>query len=130
MEILFTQHTETVLQFSTPVFLKLVASLEEGIKSEDLSLSSQACSALDHVCTFYYTKIKKNDSNAQLLTKHLQQAPNLFPRILAQLFNMILFEECGNQWSVSRTMLSLIVINPKVISCFMYLITNCSFMKS
>lgn len=35
-------------------------------------------------------------------------------KILKALFEIILFEDCGNQWSLSRPMLSLIVINEKV----------------
>lgn len=117
MENLFQNHIETILQFPSPMFLKLVQSLEDGIKSDELSLSSQICGALDSLCTFYYERAKKNDQNAQLLQKHLQNS-NLFPRILAQLFNIVIFEECGNQWSISRTMLSLIVINPSVCTSF------------
>ncbi len=30
------------------------------------------------------------------------------------LFEVILFEECGNQWSLSRPMLSLILINEQI----------------
>jgi exportin-7 len=112
LEILFSNHTEMIVSVETPIFLKLLASLEEGIKLEDLGLSSQICAALDHLCTYYYTQVKKNTPQAQLLQKHLKQNQDVFPRILAQFFNMIMFQECGNQWSLSRTMLSLIVINP------------------
>jgi exportin-7 len=114
VESLFNNHTETVIMFDTPIFLKLVSSLEEGIRLDDLSLSSQVCSALDHLLTFYYKQSSKNTKMAELLHNHLHQNKNLFPRILAQLFNLILFEECGNQWSVSRTMLALIVTHQGV----------------
>jgi exportin-7 len=46
------------------------------------------------------------------LQEHLKQNIELFPRLLQQFFQLIIYEECGNQWSVSRTMLSLIAINP------------------
>lgn len=112
LEILFNSHTEMVIAFDTPTFLQLVTSLEEGIKLDDMSLSSQICAALDHLCTYYYVQAKKNSPQAQMLQNHLKQSPDLFPRTLALFFNMIMFQECGNQWSLSRTMLSLIVINP------------------
>lgn len=36
-------------------------------------------------------------------------------QILKTLFEIVLFEDCGNQWSLSRPMLSLILINEQVI---------------
>lgn len=42
---------------------------------------------------------------------HLQQRPELFGSILSTLFEVVLFEDCSNQWSLSRPMLSVILIN-------------------
>jgi len=109
VENLFHNHTEILLRFEPAVLLKLIASLEEGIKVDDLTLSSQVCSALDHFLSFYHRQFMKKTKLAEIMMNILQMNKNIFPRILAQLFNLILFEECGNQWSVSRTMLSLIV---------------------
>lgn len=39
----------------------------------------------------------------------------LHNKILKTLFEIILFEDCGNQWSLSRPMLSLILINEQVM---------------
>lgn len=39
------------------------------------------------------------------------QHPNIFPELLRTLFEIVLFEECSNQWSLSRPMLSLVLIN-------------------
>ena len=36
--------------------------------------------------------------------------PSLLPEILRTLFEIVLFEECSNQWSLSRPMLSLILV--------------------
>lgn len=135
VENLFHNHIETLIMFDTPIFLKLLSSLEEGLKLEDLGLSSQTCSAIDHLLTFYYKHCMSitpqqqqqpvpalyqmypwlnRQKTAERLHMHLQKNPNLFPRILAQLFNLILYEECGNQWSVSRTMLALIITHQQV----------------
>lgn len=38
-----------------------------------------------------------------------------FAQILKTLFEIVLFEDCSNQWSLSRPMLSLILINEQVI---------------
>ncbi len=50
----------------------------------------------------------------QAIEAHLRQQPHLLPEILKALFEIILFEECSNQWSLSRPMLSLILINEGV----------------
>jgi exportin-7 len=48
------------------------------------------------------------------MQEHLRQQPALLPEILRSLFEIILFEENSNQWSLSRPMLSLILINEPV----------------
>ena len=42
---------------------------------------------------------------------HLRQQPHLLPELLRTLFEVVLFEECSNQWSLSRPMLPLILVN-------------------
>ena len=50
----------------------------------------------------------------QKVAEHLQQRPELLPTLLTTLFEIVLFEDCPNQWSLSRPMLSLILINEQV----------------
>jgi exportin-7 len=45
---------------------------------------------------------------------HVRAAPHLLPELLRALFEAVLFEECANQWSLSRPMLSLILVNEAV----------------
>lgn len=42
---------------------------------------------------------------AQAMAEHLRARPELFPQILSTLFEIVLFEDCTNQWSLSRPML-------------------------
>ena len=51
------------------------------------------------------------------MAEHLQQRPELLPTLLTTLFEIVLFEDCPNQWSLSRPMLSLILINEQVGPC-------------
>jgi exportin-7 len=53
----------------------------------------------------------------QAISEHLRAAPDLFPTLLSTLFEIVLFEDCTNQWSLSRPMLSLILINEQVRIC-------------
>lgn len=50
----------------------------------------------------------------QEMQEHLRSQPALLQEILKSLFEVILFEENSNQWSLSRPMLSLILINEPV----------------
>jgi exportin-7 len=46
-----------------------------------------------------------------LLLARINAHRNLFPDVLRTLFEIVLFEDCANQWSLSRPMLSLILGN-------------------
>lgn len=51
---------------------------------------------------------------AQAMNRHLQQHPQLFGSILSTLLEVVLFEDCANQWSLSRPMLSVVLINEHI----------------
>ena len=51
---------------------------------------------------------------AQRMAEHARVLPHLFPELLRTLFEIVLFEECSNQWSLSRPMLSLILVNEQI----------------
>lgn len=51
---------------------------------------------------------------AQRMAEHVRATPMLFPELLHTLFEIVLFEECSNQWSLSRPMLSLILVNEQI----------------
>ena len=48
------------------------------------------------------------------MADHVRQHPQLLPELLRTLFEIVLFEECSNQWSLSRPMLPLILINEQI----------------
>ncbi|KAG2262973.1 hypothetical protein Bca52824_070052 [Brassica carinata] len=69
-----------------------------------------------------YRVLAGNDDSASLPTspaairfvQHIADCPSLFPEILKTLFEIVLFEDCGNQWSLSRPILSLILISEQI----------------
>ena len=104
-------------------------SLFEGLKSFDSQLCTQCCSSLDFILTHAIagsTKAKKDDS-AVALTQLLSQQSHLYCQVFASvaslvhlftrlqilrdLLNTVIFEECKHQWSISRPMLGLIIMN-------------------
>lgn len=50
----------------------------------------------------------------QAISEHLRRRPELLPQTLSTLFEIVLFEDCSNQWSLSRPMLSLILLNEQI----------------
>ncbi|KAL5715586.1 hypothetical protein ACHQM5_017387 [Ranunculus cassubicifolius] len=120
VEVLFSSHIFFVLNLDTPTFMHIVGSLESGLKGLESSISSQCASAVDSLAIFYFNHITLGDvptSTASAnLVRHIAECPSLFPEILKTLFEIVLFEDCGNQWSLSRPMLSLILINEQIFA--------------
>ncbi|PKA58500.1 hypothetical protein AXF42_Ash008787 [Apostasia shenzhenica] len=121
MEVLFSNHITFILNLDTNTFMHIVGSLESGLKGLDASISSQCASAIDNLAAFYFNNVSVGDSTppsqaAVNLARHIAECPNLFAEILKTLFEIVLFEDCGNQWSLSRPMLSLILISEQVFS--------------
>eukprot|EP01012_Entosiphon_sulcatum_P048196 TRINITY_DN6640_c0_g3_i3.p1 TRINITY_DN6640_c0_g3~~TRINITY_DN6640_c0_g3_i3.p1 ORF type:complete len:1077 (+),score=296.35 TRINITY_DN6640_c0_g3_i3:284-3514(+) len=114
MEILYADHCQLLCNLDTPAFLHLAHSLEEAVRSIELNRQSvcSATAAVGHLASFYMVQSQKNSQYAARLNQHIGQDPDLFPRVLNSIFNVVLFEECANQWSMSRPMLPLILINP------------------
>lgn len=44
----------------------------------------------------------------------LELQPQVFQQMLSTVLNIIMFEDCRNQWSMSRPLLPLILLNEKV----------------
>lgn len=80
------------------------------------------CATLDHIVTYLFKQLtmkgKKthrgltasNDMFLQVLERH----PEILQRILSTVLNVIMFEDCKNQWSMSRPLLGLILLNEEV----------------
>ncbi|XP_074590351.1 uncharacterized protein LOC141846243 isoform X2 [Curcuma longa] len=120
MEVLFSNHLSFILTLDTSTFMHIVATLESGLKGLDAGISSQCASAIDNLASFYFNNITVGEMPpspaAMNLARHVVECPNLFAEILKTLFEIVLFEECGNQWSLSRPMLSLILISEQVFN--------------
>ncbi|XP_010067657.2 exportin-7 isoform X1 [Eucalyptus grandis] len=120
LEVLFSSHIVFILNLDASTFMHIVGSLESGLKGLDTNISSQCASAVDNLAAFYFNNITMgeapNSAAAINLARHIADCPTLFPEILKTLFEIVLFEDCGNQWSLSRPMLSLILISEQIFS--------------
>jgi len=52
-------------------------------------------------------------SNERVL-QTVEQHPEILQQMLATVLNIVMFEDCRNQWSMSRPLLGLILLNDQV----------------
>ncbi|KAK9122587.1 hypothetical protein Sjap_012189 [Stephania japonica] len=120
LEVLFNSHIAFILNLDSSTFMHIVASLESGLKGLDSNISSQCASSIDSLAAYYFNQITVGEAPASPasvnLARHVAECPSLFPELLKTLFEIVLFEDYGNQWSLSRPMLSLILINQQMLS--------------
>ena len=119
IEAVCSGHIVALLRADDATFGHLATCLEAGLKSLDVGISSQCAAAVDALAGFYFTALPITAASppaAQSAARHLAALPNLWPELLRTLFEMVLFEECSNQWSLSRPMLSLILVNEGILS--------------
>jgi exportin-7 len=84
-----------------------------GLDFPETNVSSQCCTILNRWVTFQITPEQYNKSpSLYALMNNLQ---SLFAQqILPMLFSKVLFEDCSNQWSMSRPMFALMLWMPQV----------------
>ncbi|MCD7446845.1 hypothetical protein HAX54_017907 [Datura stramonium] len=120
LEIMMKNQINLILNLDSSSFLFIAGSLDSGIKVLDANIKSQCASAVDNLATFYFEHITAGESPtnpmALNLAQHLTDCPNIFLEILKALFEIVLFEDSGNQWSLSRPMLSMILISEEMFS--------------
>ncbi|KAJ7976521.1 putative Exportin-7 [Quillaja saponaria] len=120
LEILFNSHMSFVLSFDKNTLMYIVGSLESGLKDLSENISSQCASAVDNLATYYFTQVATGESPtspaAINIIQLISDCPGVFSGILKTLFEIVIFEDRGNQWSLSRPMLSLILISGEMLS--------------
>lgn len=120
IEILFKNHIATVLALETNVLMQLMNAVHEGLQASDAMLSSLCANTIDHLCTFYFNNLGKEDKVQAMhnLTNHLMIQPNLFSSLTATLFNLLLFGAPQNHWAVMRPMLSIILASENSLTAY------------
>ena len=137
LETLCHNHLPVVAAADDATFAHVVRSLEAGLRSLDVSISSQCAAAIDVLAANTF-KARNPESpigsgsgsgglnpppGAEALASRVAAHPGLFPDVLRTLFDIVLFEDCANQWSLSRPMLSLILVNEAVYNALKAQIT-------
>ncbi|CAG0893046.1 unnamed protein product [Darwinula stevensoni] len=120
LECLAQDHMVFLAILDPQVILYLLSSLSEGLTALDTMVSTGCCATLDHIVTFMYKQIsskgKKPAGSQEMqmareaVIKLLELQPELFQGMLSTVLNMVMYEDCRNQWSLSRPLLGLILL--------------------
>ncbi|RXG54554.1 Exportin-7 [Armadillidium vulgare] len=88
-----------------------------GCRSSNTMVCTGCCATLDHIVTYLFKALhqKSKKTSAELendaLVRVMKHQPSILQQMLATVLNIIMFEDCRNQWSMSRPLLPLILLN-------------------
>ncbi|XP_019428725.1 PREDICTED: exportin-7-like isoform X2 [Lupinus angustifolius] len=120
LEILFNGHLSFVLSLDKTVLVFLLRSLEAGLKDLSEKISSQCAATIDSLATFYFMHITVGESPvspaAHNVARLMSDYPGIFSGILKTLFEDVILGDRGNQWSLGRAILSLILISEEMFT--------------
>ncbi|CAM9146814.1 unnamed protein product, partial [Choristocarpus tenellus] len=102
-EILFRNHMGIIAALDTPVFMRVMQALHEGLQGLDAPLASQCAAAIDHLATYHFKHSGKDVPPMRALKAHLAANPTLLSGLMSTLFNILLFDSMSNntanQWA-------------------------------
>jgi len=120
-EILCHNHMSYLCMLESPVFIQIVSNIQYGLKwvnpPHDISVSSECASALYHIVEFRFRGSKKEQQALAALQSHIDTNPQMFGQLLALLLETVVYDDCPNQWALSRPMLGLILTNEVLCVC-------------
>ncbi|CAG8462154.1 14273_t:CDS:10 [Cetraspora pellucida] len=106
------EYMMTLPSMDSDVFLYIMRALAEAP-------CSSACNAIDHICTFVVQQSAMQKPKQHWLLVYLNEFPTVLPTLFIANFNVVLFEDRQNQWSLSRPLLCLILLNQDAIKTLM-----------
>ncbi|KAM6357020.1 LOW QUALITY PROTEIN: ran-binding protein 17 [Alca torda] len=126
LECLTQDHMSFITSLEPHVLIYILTSISEGLTAVDTIVSSSCCASLDYIVTYLFKHLAKEgkktlrcreiSQDGQRLLHFMQQNPEVLQQMMSILMNTIIFEDCRNQWSVSRPLLGLILLNEKYFS--------------
>ena len=97
---------------------KLPSAISLPLPTDPL-VCTGCCSTLNHILTYLFKRLSKSKgplspSRQTSFLKILEIHPEILQQMLSSVMNVIMFESCRNQWSMSRPLLGLILLNEEV----------------
>ncbi|KAJ8981562.1 hypothetical protein NQ317_009822 [Molorchus minor] len=122
LECLAQDHMSFLSTLEPHVFLYILSSISEGLTALDTMVCTGCCATLDHIVTYLFKQLTQKVypgkeqrvgmvPNSDMFLKVLEMHPEILQQILSTVLNVIMFEDCRNQWSMSRPLLGLILLN-------------------
>ncbi|KAF9419633.1 hypothetical protein HW555_003911 [Spodoptera exigua] len=123
LERLAQDHMPFLASLQPEATLYILCSISEGLTALDTSVCTGCCATLDHIVTYLFKQLVQKSSNkvsnprqpppetSNMFIEVLQRRPEIMQQLLATVLNVIMFEDCCNQWSMSRPLLGLILLN-------------------
>ena len=120
LEVFCQDHVEYISPLDHQVIFYILSSLAGGIKSSDTLMCTGCCQSLDNIFSHVFKQANKKiqSTTGAHLVHVFQQCKELIQEIMSSILNTVMFEECRNQWSMSRPLLSLILIDPEYFQRF------------
>ncbi|XP_027043179.1 exportin-7-like [Pocillopora damicornis] len=120
LEILTQDHMNFLSSLEPRVFMYILSSILEGLTALDIMVCTGCCGTLDFIVTHLYKTLskrrKKNLTGMEPqppCLRILESHPEMIQQMLSTVLNIVMFEDCKNQWSMSRPLLGLILLNEK-----------------
>lgn len=120
LECLAQDHMNFLASLEPNVFLYILSSISEGLNALDTMVCTGCCATLDHIVTYLFKWLSKSTKKVnssglpregETCLKVLEMQPEILQQMLSTILNIIMFEDCRNQWSMSRPLLGLILLN-------------------
>ncbi|KAM9531618.1 LOW QUALITY PROTEIN: ran-binding protein 17 [Guaruba guarouba] len=126
LECLTQDHMSFITSLEPRILTYILTSISEGLTAVDTIVSSSCCASLDYIVTYLFKHLAKEgkktqrgreiSQDGQRLLHFMQQNPEVLQQMMSILMNTIIFEDCRNEWSVSRPLLGLLLLNEKYFS--------------
>ncbi|XP_055588183.1 exportin-7 isoform X1 [Uranotaenia lowii] len=129
IDCLAQDHITYLSTLEPPIFLYILESISKGLNALDVLVGSGCCSTLDFIVTYIFKQLQLKEKQMLLVStfpnKKLRQSvlpednvflkvmelhPEILQNLLSTLLNIVMYDDCKNQWSMSRPLLGLILL--------------------
>eukprot|EP01133_Synstelium_polycarpum_P004252 gene4252-4962_t len=113
LEVLCNNHTLTIIELNSKYFGHVMCSILKGLDTpQDITFSTQACTALDRIMTSCYQHTKKKDSALiKTIMHHFNEHPTLLFQIMDKILTLIISEDNLSQFASSKPLLGCIIFS-------------------
>ena len=98
--------------YNPNAILELLGMVLRGLEGLDTHVAAVCSSAIDHLATYVFEKSHLDPAKDPYAAKVKQLKDlnqNIYYKLLDSLFRIVLFTESGNEWSLSKPILSLML---------------------